>query len=74
MKRKLEFETPVVVIVRVTGTLVVEAVSVTVLGLKLQVLFGGSPAHMDGDRVPDPIVFRVPDASASLTYDERQNQ
>jgi hypothetical protein len=46
---------PVVVIVRVTGTVVVDAVKVTVEGLKLQLLFGGKFEHTDGERVAVPV-------------------
>ena len=45
----------VVVIVRVTGTVVVDDVKVTVEGLKLQVLYGGKFEHIEGERVPVPV-------------------
>jgi ribosomal protein L24 len=45
----------VVVNVRVTGTVVVEGVNVTVVGLKAQLLSGGRFEHMDGERVVEPV-------------------
>lgn len=46
---------PVVVMVNVTGTLVVDGVKFTVAGLKLQVLCGGKFVHMAELRVVDPV-------------------
>jgi hypothetical protein len=45
----------VVVIVRVTGTVVVEDVKVTLAGLKLQLLFTGRFEHIDGESVAEPV-------------------
>jgi len=45
----------VVVIVRVTGTVVVEDVKVTLPGLKLQLLFAGRFEHIDGESVAEPV-------------------
>jgi hypothetical protein len=45
----------VVAIVSVTGTVVIAEVNVTVLGLKLQMLFGGSDEHMEAERVAEPV-------------------
>lgn len=46
---------PVVMIVKVTGTVVVDEVNVTVEGLKLQMLFGGKLEHIDDVSVPVPV-------------------
>jgi hypothetical protein len=45
----------VVAIVRVTGTVVVEEVKLTVEGLKLQVLSGGKLEHTEDDRAAEPV-------------------
>jgi hypothetical protein len=42
------------VIVRVTGTVVLDEVNVTVLGLKLQLVFGGREEHVDGKSAAEP--------------------
>jgi hypothetical protein len=44
-----------VVTVRVTGTVVVEEVNATALGLKLQELWGGKPEQVDDDNVAEPV-------------------
>jgi len=44
-----------VVIVRVTGTVVVEDVKVTLPGLKLQLLLDGKFEHIDGESVAEPV-------------------
>ncbi len=45
----------VVAIVKVTGTVVVEDVRVTLAGLKLQLLFGGKFEHIDAESVAEPV-------------------
>jgi len=45
----------VVVIVRATGTVVVEDVKLTLAGLKLQAVFGGKLEHIDGESVAEPV-------------------
>jgi hypothetical protein len=45
----------VVAIVRVTGTVVVEDVRLTIEGLKLQVLPNGKLEHIDGDSAAEPV-------------------
>lgn len=46
---------PVVLMVNVTGTVVVDDVKFTVVGLKLHVLCGGRFEHMAELRVVDPV-------------------
>lgn len=46
---------PFVETVNVTGTLVVEEVKATVVGLKLQVLCGGRYEQAVGESVPEPV-------------------
>src|SRR5215470_9902111 len=45
----------VVETVRVTSTVVVEDVKLTVEGLKLQLLCGGRLEHIEGDRAAEPV-------------------
>jgi hypothetical protein len=45
----------VVVIVRVTGTVVVDDVNSTLAALKLQALSNGKPEQIDGESVPKPV-------------------
>jgi hypothetical protein len=45
----------VVAIVRVTGTVVVEDVKLTLAGLKVQLLFDGRFEHIDGVSVVEPV-------------------
>jgi len=41
-------------IVRVTGTVVVDDVNVTIAGLKVQMLSGGKLEHVEEERVVEP--------------------
>jgi len=57
----------VVVIVRVTGTVAVDEVKVNVAGLKLQLLFGGKPEHIEGVSWAEPV---NPFCGASVRTDD----